>query len=99
MIGDSQIGKCSWRICFRQKQTPSKKKFRSRRREGETDQYDGTYIYDSGHFESEEEEYQEAIFSLKDQKKVEIPKKCQRPDACYIMSVCLYCKPFWKKYL
>ena len=31
--------------------------------------------------------------------KIEIPKKCQRPDACYNFKTCIFCKPYWKKQL
>ena len=32
-------------------------------------------------------------------KDFELPKKCRRPDVCYIMKLCIYCKPFFKKQL
>ena len=43
------------------------------------------------------EEYVEAKFPV--QVKAKVPKKCRRKDACYIIPVCIYCKPFWKKNL
>ena len=56
---------------------------------------------------SDEESYVDVNFSEETKKEikkeiekdVEIPKKCKRPDVCYIMKLCLYCKPFFKKQL
>lgn len=37
--------------------------------------------------------------SLTTTTKSEIPKECQRKDVCYIIRLCIKCKPFFKNQL
>ena len=64
-------------------------------------QNDNNYIY-YGYSDEENDygDYVDVVFpTLPKSKKTEIPKKCQRPDVCYIMKLCIFCKPYFKKQL
>ena len=68
------------------------------------DDYYG-YSDEENYVDSGEESYVDVTFKplqpreKEIKKDFEIPKKCRRPDVCYIMKLCIYCKPFFKRKL
>ena len=72
-------------------------RFRSMRQNDEDDNY---IYYGYSDEENDYGDYVDVVFpTLPKSKKTEIPKKCQRPDVCYIMKLCIFCKPYFKKQL
>lgn len=76
---------------------------------GYSDEENYGYSDEENYDDSGEESYVDVTFEplMSREKKIkkeikkdfELPKKCRRPDVCYNMRLCIYCKPFFKKQL
>ena len=76
---------------------------------GNSDEENYHYSDEENYLDSSEESYVDVAFErpMPREKKIKketktdfvLPKKCRRPDVCYIMKLCIYCKPFFKKQL
>ena len=84
-------------------QAGSIRKYRGRHTKEKDEDEDEDDHYEYYGYSDEDDvygDYEEVVFpALPKTAKIEIPKKCQRHDVCYIMKLCIFCKPYFKKQL